>query len=45
METTFQTESGKIADILCDNLNFDKFDVHRRTQIVPSRITGALSGK
>ena len=36
---------GQIADILCDNLSLDKFDVDRCTYIVPFRITDALSGE
>ena len=34
METTFQTECGQLADILCDIMSLDKFDVDRWTHIV-----------
>ena len=36
---------GQIADILCDNLSLDEFDVDRWSYIVPCRVTDALSGK
>ena len=34
MEKTFQTECGQLADILRDNMSFEKFDVDRWTHIV-----------
>lgn len=34
METAFQTECGQFADILCDNMDIDKFDLDRWSYIV-----------